>query len=114
MKKQVIEYLEKVARSEDQKTKEEFMNIVMRQLFCMPTEPEIFEKLPEKNKKTLIQDAEIIKQTDLWNMLVNEMKYIARKKMYDESRCWEDMLGGKFMLYTLDVMEKKMDKLSKM
>jgi hypothetical protein len=114
MKKQVIEYLEKVARSEDQKTKEEFLNIVMRHLFCMPTEPEIFEKLPEKNKKTLIQDAEIIKQTDLWNMLINEMKFIACKRMYDESKVWDDMLGGKFMLYTLDVIEKKINKLRKM
>ena len=114
MKKQVIDYLEKAARSEDQKTKEEFLNIVMRQLFCMPTEPEIFEKMSDKERKTLIQDAKLMRELPLWKKLINEMKYIASERIFNTSKSWEEVLGGKFMLYTLDVLEKKIQKLSKM
>jgi len=114
MKKQVIEYLEKVARSEDQKTKEEFLNIVMRELFCMPTEPEVFERISEEERKTFIQDAKHISELPLWKKLMEEMRFIACRKMFEESKSWEELLGGKFMLYTLDVMEKKIGKLKRM
>jgi len=34
--------------------------------------------------------------------------------MYERGVSPEDFIGGKMMLYTIDVMEKKLEKLSKM
>lgn len=116
MKKQVIEYLQKVARGESQKVKEEFLNIVMSNLFCMATEPELLKelpKLPQKDREILVSEAQAFLSMPLWKILIQDMKAVACRKMYQESKSWEEMLGGKFMLYTIEVLEKKIENLSK-
>lgn len=116
MKKYVKEYLEKVARTGSQKEKEEFMQIIMGGLFCMVTEPEILQKipqLPQKDRVMIASQAESLMEIPLLKTILQDMRAVACAKMYKESKNWEEMLGGKFMLYTIEVLEKKIEHLSK-
>lgn len=41
------------------------------------------------------------------------LKYQAQKIMFDNSKDFNDMLGGKYMLYNLDIQQKLLDQLYK-
>src|SRR3972149_7488913 len=64
--------------------------------------------------RIIIEQAKTIQSLDLWRLLVDEMKYIANKKMYFDSKSEEDILAGKMVLWTVDVLEKKISNLSKL
>ncbi len=49
-----------------------------------------------------------------WNLLRQEMKIAANRKIYNESVTVDDMIFGKAVLWTLDVMQKKVENLSKL
>lgn len=70
--------------------------------------------LSKAEKDEFVSQAKVILSTKLWGIIVNEMRGAAYKKMFEKSEGWEDMTYGKALLYTLEVMEKKLDTLSKM
>lgn len=78
---------------------------------------ELFYKekvLTDADKKSIISQAKTIQDMGLWKILVDELKYLSNRKMYFDSKTEEDILFAKAMLWTVDVMEKKIDKLSKL
>lgn len=98
-----------------------------RNLFNVLTEEDIikFDKsrkkfiikgqvVPENEVQEIISGAQTIQQILTWKLLVREMKVVANKMIYFNSKTQEDIIGGKMMLYTIDIMEKKLDNLSKM
>lgn len=70
-------------------------------------------ELPPADTQALISGARAIKEMFVWKQLLKDMRYEANKMMFDNSLKYEDMLSGKMVLWTLDVMEKKLESLSK-
>lgn len=70
--------------------------------------------LPQSHKDALLADAKLLKTMPLWDHLLKDMKYESNKKMYENAQSVDDIIFGKACLWLLDVMEKKIDKLSKM
>lgn len=64
--------------------------------------------------QTLKSDAEWIKNMELWKLMTKCMKYEANKMMYEKSTNCDDMIFGKAVLWTIDVMEKKVNKIAKL
>ena len=70
--------------------------------------------LTDAEKKSIIGQAETIKTLELWGLLTNEMKTLISKKMYYDSNTKEDILFAKAALWAIDVLENKINNLSKM
>lgn len=93
---------------------------VFKHLFKLVLEEEILR--PDKNgniwyrgryltkeeRQDLEEQAKLILKQPLWEMLTKEMEYLANKRMFHESKDEIDMLGGKMMLYLIDVLRKKL------
>lgn len=70
--------------------------------------------LDVKQRETIVGQAKELKNMDVYILLMNEMEYLANKKMYYESDDENGILFGKAMLWVVDVLKKKVDNLSKM
>ena len=97
---------------------------VLKNLFNAVTENDILvqngknlfyrgKPLSAEVKAKLISDANLLKSMDLWNILLDCMRYEANKVLYETSKTPEDMIFGKAMLYALQIMEKKVENLSR-
>ena len=107
------------------KLKIKIFNYLMRSMFNAITEKDV---LRIKGKKIVIgdrvlADAEVrglkgeaadMETIPLWNYLKKDMKHIANKKMYRESQTVDDMIAGKMILFTIEVMERKIDNIKRM
>ena len=71
------------------------------------------KELTPEDTHAIIAGAASIKEMLVWQQLLKDMKYEANRMMFDTSLKYEDMLAGKMVLWTLDVMEKKLASLSK-
>ncbi len=92
-------------------------NAVTEDDFLQAVGPDLYigkEKLGEGNKRELTNAARTLKGMELWKLLMKQMKYAANKRMYTESNTELDIYFGKAMLYNVDVMEQKIDKLARM
>jgi len=100
-------------------------NYLLKHLFNAITEEEILKhngkkfivggkELPEADYRDITSGARAMKEMYVWKMLSKEMKWNANKDIYQKSQTIDDVLFGKAVLYTLDVMEKKLDKLSQL
>ena len=58
------------------------------------------------------QDADIFKDSLIWNILKRELQLAANEHMFDNSESFDDMYFGKAMLYNLDLIDKKLKNLS--
>jgi hypothetical protein len=68
--------------------------------------------LDDKDKMVIKEDAKTILNTKTWTMIVNELIHVSNRKMFEDSKCWEDMNFGKACLYIIDVIQKKLENLS--
>lgn len=100
-------------------------NYLLKNLFKVVLESEIIHvdkktgawylrgtKLSEEQINSLIQQAKTLQGLELFHLLLAEMKFISNKRMFDEALSTEDLLGGKWMLYTIDVLSKKVYNIS--
>jgi hypothetical protein len=72
------------------------------------------KELPEADYRDITSGAQAIKSMYVWQLLCKEMKYHANEDIFNKSQTIDDVMFGKAVLYTVDVMEKKLDKLSKL
>jgi len=70
-------------------------------------------KLSQEKVSSLGEQARLIQSTELWGLMIREMQYLANDKIFNKSLTMNDTLGGKFILYTLDIMSKKVYNISK-
>jgi hypothetical protein len=70
--------------------------------------------LTDGDRRSIKSGAVSIQSLETWKLLVKEMKYMSNKQMYENSSTVDDMIFGKAMLYTIDMMEKKIRNLSKL
>jgi hypothetical protein len=113
----------KKARENFTKIKPELANLLFRHLFNGVTEDEVLSVvgkdfyycgkiLSNEQKRGIIEEAKMINASTLWKFLLNEMKYSANDKIFNKSTTPDDIIAGKMVLWTLEIMEKKIDKLS--
>jgi hypothetical protein len=105
-------------------TKEK-INLITKDLFSSKKEKDclttIRGKLAYNGKildtaqvSTIISQAKEIRNMDLYQLLTSELEVLANKKMYFESEDEMGILFGKAVLWTVDILRKKVDKLAEM
>lgn len=62
----------------------------------------------------LIGQAKLLKKLQLFEMLMYEMKHLCNEKIYYSSKDLFDLSTAKMGLWFIDVLEKKIDKISTM
>ena len=70
--------------------------------------------ITEETKKSLASQAKTIQTFDIYKLLMDEMRVSANKKLYYDSRTEYDILFAKAILWTIDVLEKKLANISKL
>lgn len=100
------------------------INFIAGKLFKLVIEEEIlatnragqlcFNGVPltQDQKATLKSQADTIRSSELWRLLVKDMTFVANKKIYFESKSENDIMFAKCTLWTLDVICKKIDNIS--
>lgn len=70
-------------------------------------------KLDDVKKRDIILEASTLKQSYLLKILLEEMKSIGARKIFNEGTTdGESIIVGKSILYTIDVLEKKIKNLN--
>mgnify|MGYP001595291666 CR=1 FL=1 len=64
------------------------------------------ELSPDKVEQ-LRHSAQLFVDSDIWKLLQNEVKYIANKRIYEESGSTVDLIFGKAILRTIEAIHKK-------
>ena len=67
--------------------------------------------LSNKDKIELINQAEYLSRMYLWELLRKEMKHEANQMIFEKAVNEDDLIFGKAVLFTIDVMEQKINKL---
>ena len=70
--------------------------------------------LSSAEKNDVISQAKLLKSLTLHGLLMDEMKHLCEKKIYFDSKDQFDISVGKMGLFLVDVLQKKIDKLSTM
>jgi hypothetical protein len=97
---------------------------VLKKLFNAVTENDILivhgphlyyrnNKVSAEVKAKLISDANLLKTMDLWNILLDCMRYEANKAIYDKAVDSDSLIFPKAMLFAIDIFEKKVNNLAK-
>jgi len=98
-------------------TKRLFNNVTAQDILVWNSQNRTFQVgdklLPANTSRSMVEQAKAIKAFDLWELLVKDMQFQANLRMYNQSQSYDDMIAGKWMLYTLHEMEKVLDRISK-
>ena len=57
-------------------------------------------------------DSEKFANSVIWKLLTDDAKYHANHIMFEKSQSYDDMLFGKALLYLIDILEKRLKRLS--
>ena len=69
--------------------------------------------LDKSQSHAILEMASTIKQIPITTDLIEEVKRVGAKKLYDECRNLEDLYFAKGILYAMDVFEQKMNNLAR-
>jgi hypothetical protein len=100
-------------------------NYLLKYLYNAITEDEILKhngkefyvagkKLPEGDCRDIITGADAIQKMYTWKLIIKDIKFHANQDIFEKSQTIDDVIFGKSVLYVVDVIEKKLDKLSKL
>lgn len=70
--------------------------------------------LTDNEANELANDAKFFKRSRLWRLLLESMKYSANESLFNKSQTIDDMVFAKATLYTIDVLEKKVENISQL
>ncbi len=70
-------------------------------------------ELSHNDSLALVSEADTLQHMQLWKLLMKDLKRVAQQRIGAGSMNWEDVFFGKAMLYSIDVMEKKVSNLSR-
>ena len=68
-------------------------------------------EITDEEIEILRRDAEVFKDSVIWNILKRELQLAANERMFDNAKEIDDMIFGKAMLYNLDLIDKKLKNL---
>lgn len=108
----------------DSKDKHKILTLAVKDLYNTITKDDIltenngvwyFKGKPVEGniKKVLIAEAENFKNSKLWSVLQDDIKYQSNKKMYTDSVSIDDIIAGKLWLLTLDTFKTRLNSLQK-
>jgi len=107
------------------KIKIHILNFLLRHLFNALTEADVLvvsgksviiqgEVVSPEIRTEIISGARMLQQLAFWKLLRREMQIEANRRIYLKSLTQDDLIFGKAVLWTIDLMEKKIDNLSRM
>ena len=70
--------------------------------------------VPQIESLGIIDSAKSIKNMDLWKYIIKEAKYAANVSIFNSSQSLEDIFFGKAMLKAIEVMENRVDNISRL
>lgn len=70
------------------------------------------KKLQEEEFKLIQEEAKAFYKTTLWNVLENDIKFEANKRMFLQSQDVVDITAGKLFLFTLKIISGRLKKLA--
>lgn len=74
---------------------------------------QIGNRVLDKNQiEGLKNEAQVFKNSDVWDYVNNNLKYLANYRMYHGSKTVDDLVFGKAMLYNLDIINRLFNKIS--
>lgn len=105
------------------KIKIAILNLIVKNLFNGITENDILRHdgqilyqgkraLSRAEVREISNEAKIIKEMNSWYLISNELKHLANQIMYEKSKTIDDMIFGKVILFVVDIIDKKLTKLS--
>lgn len=59
----------------------------------------------------LVEQAKLIQDLRLWNMIDAHVQQMAGKKMFFEAQTLDDLIAGKLILYTWDIQKSKLQQI---
>lgn len=107
------------------KLKKLILNWLIKDLLKVVTEEDVLRtnekggiiyrgRVLEKDSIDVIKrEAEILENSQTLKLLLLDMEYVAQKIMFEKSQTYDDMMMGKAVLYTTDVLRKKIKNLAK-
>lgn len=105
--------------------KRRLLNFLLRHLYNSITEDDVLQTVNGKlllegrvlqsaERYRIAMGASTMKQLDFYELILKEMKMAANRKLYFTAATNEDMVFPRAVLWTIDVLEKKIDTLSKL
>lgn len=70
------------------------------------------KEISETERKALASEAKFLKETRLWKVFQETLKYQAQLVMFEKSQDFDDMRNGKAMLRNLDVQNQILKRLT--
>lgn len=106
---------------------ESLENFILKNILNAPLVEEILVYNQQKNEfyiggqvisniraNELITSAKTLQQLELFQLLLKSMVHLGQQKVSIDSKGWEDVRFGKALLYTADIIKKKVDNLAAM
>ena len=100
-----------------------FINLLVKNLFNAIDEKNIVEvkgrtmfvggkETTDDKAQRIKKEAGAFEDSFIWQVVSNQVKYEANKKMFLKSVSTEDILHGKMALWVLEIIEKKLKELA--
>jgi hypothetical protein len=107
------------------KLKLKFINLLVRHLYKWDDTSDVFivsgnnfivngVVLKKADVVELKNQAELVKNLEVYKLIRQEFQKAAQKQIFENSKNLDDILFGKVMLYMLDVIDKRIEFLSKL
>ena len=117
----IIKIFEKEDKKELQKL---FINWLIKDVYHFVSDDDILQRRDNKmffkgkaltndQVKTIQEDAERFKNSQIWHFLHKELEYQAADMGFAKARGEDDMLRGKLMLLLVNIVNEKLQSLSK-
>lgn len=101
-----------------------FINWLIRDLYRFITEEEVLtvlptgrmlhrgKLLPPEDEELIRREAESIRRSFLWKLLLNTVRYEANKRIFEESETTQDLVIGKSALWVVQLFDDELMHLS--
>lgn len=90
----------------------ELLNAIMPTMFLLPEQKEYADLIQEQKDSFKLQ-ANTIKGMPVYQWLMRDMQTEVQKVLFEKAEKEADLIAGKTMLYTIDVLRQKIDNLSR-
>ena len=71
------------------------------------------KRLTKEMVDRIHEEAELLDNSVVMKLVLDDMDYLAQKTMFEKSTSFDDVIFGKAMLYTTDILRKKIKNLTK-
>lgn len=70
-------------------------------------------ELSSEDTESIRTEAEVLQNSRVLQLLLLDVEYLAQKLMFEKASSYDDMMFGKAILYTTDILKKKIKNLAK-